>query len=248
MEKKFADYTQEQAVAQLAKVTQELENFTYIVSHDLQAPLRSVVNFSRLLQERYDGMFDEKGNKYFNYVTNGAEQMQKMVEGLLRYSRIATQAGESSKWPLYDIVGQAHVSLKEKINQSKAVVRISEGLPEVFCEPKQIADVFYILIDNAIKFQPEGRHPEIWVDAQKQEDGHYVILVKDNGIGIDPSRYEDVFHIFRQLNKPTEYPGLGIGLALAKKIIERHGGAMWVESKVGEESTFFFTIAGGDDE
>lgn len=228
----------------LEALQKEFENFAYIVSHDLQAPLRSVVNFSKLLQERYQDVFDEKGNKHFGYVIDGAAHMQQMVEGLLSYSRLNTTHLEPSTVSLSNILGKVHVGCKAEIAQSQATINTVGELPEIHGEIERIMQVFQHLVDNAIKFQLPGQKPEIWIEAAKQPDGYYLISVKDNGIGIDPKKFQEVFTMFRRLNKVSEYPGLGIGLTLAKKIIELHNGAMWVESELGKGSIFYFTIPG----
>ena len=238
---KYSELTREQLVEQLSKVTAEFECFAYIVSHDLQAPLRSIVSFSKLLKDRHQNSFDEKSNRFFNFIIDSASHLQGMVEGLLLYSRLGTKGEEFTQVSLNSVLEQVIRNSIEEITQSKTILHI-QHLPDRVCDPAQIKTVLQVLIDNAIKFQTAGHVPEIWIDSEFGDDKSCVVRVRDNGIGIAPNKFNEIFNIFRQLNKPSEYTGLGLGLALAKKIIERHKGKIWVESELGKGSTFFFTL------
>lgn len=222
----------------------ELEQFVYIVSHDLQAPLRAIVSFSKLLQERYQGVFDEKGKKHFNYVVHGAEQMQQMIDGLLQYSRINTQPLNKSDVLLSALIDLILGLEREKILASQAHVTVGSNLPMVTCDKEQVVRILAHLLDNAIKFQPVGQKPEVTIDATMQEDGMCLVSVSDNGIGIEEKDFDKIFEVFSHLNHPSEYRGIGMGLPLAKKIIEKHNGELWVTSNKGKGSTFYFTIPG----
>lgn len=226
----------------LTLLAKEFENFVYIISHDLQAPLRSITNFSKLLQDRYAGSFDEKGNKHFHYVVHAAETLQKMIDGLLAYSRINTHKEPLECISLAKVFVLAKAACQEQLSASGANLTVDSSLPSVFCDVKQMTAVFQHLLLNAMIFQPPGQRPDIHVTRSTHEKGEHCIAVRDNGIGIAPNHTTEIFEVFRRLNRPDAYPGIGIGLALAKKIIERHQGNIWAESALGKGSTFFFTL------
>lgn len=223
------------------ELRREFEEFVYIISHDFQAPLRGVVNFSELLRARYDGHFDEKGNKHFSYVINGSRDMQEMLGGLMHYSRTITQPKFFEVISLSEIMDEAKHNLNDEILSSNAVINIKDSLPDIYCDATQMILLLTALIDNAIKFQPKDKRPEISIEVEDQGQD-YLISISDNGIGIAQNKFEEIFKVFRRLNKACEYSGIGMGLVIAKKIIENHGGDIWVKSELGEGSAVYITM------
>jgi PAS domain S-box-containing protein len=228
----------EKAVEELQRSNAELEQFAYVASHDLQEPLRMVSSYTQLLERRYKDKLDADANDFINYAVGGAERMQELLNDLLVYSRVGTRAKPFKRTDMEAVLEAALANLQVTIKDSKA--RVShDPLPAVMADEVQLVQVFQNLIGNAIKFRGE-KPPRIHVSA-KQVDSEWVFAVKDNGIGIEPQYFDRVFLIFQRLYR-EEYPGTGTGLAIAKKIIERHGGRMWVESQPGKGSTFYFSI------
>ncbi len=224
---------------ELARSNTELEQFAYIASHDLQEPLRMVASYTQLLAERYGGKLDENADKFLGYAREGALRMQVLIRDLLSFSRVV-QAGVTGKNVDCDMaLEEALQSLTAAIEESCAVVT-HDQLPNVWADQTQIAQVFQNLIGNAIKFH-DGAPPECAVSAEKS-GRNWLFSVSDNGIGIAPEYAENIFVVFQRLHARTEYPGNGIGLAICKKIIQHYGGTIWVESRVGEGSTFKFTL------
>ncbi len=218
----------------------DLEQFAFIASHDLQEPLRMVVSFTQLLAQHYEGRLDEKAKKYMAYAVDGAVRMKRLVEDLLVYSRINAGASPVDVADSHSILDEAIRNLAATIEESKAIVT-GEGLPIVRVNALQLVQVFQNLVSNAIKFRGEGL-PRVHVSAR--DGGHeWIFSVRDNGIGIDRQYADRIFVIFQRLYTRQEYPGTGIGLAVCKRIVERHGGKIWFESELGKGSTFFFTIS-----
>jgi PAS domain S-box-containing protein len=224
---------------ELTSVNKDLEQFAYIASHDLQEPLRAVSGFVTLLQQRYSGKLDEKADSYINSAVEGASRMQALINGLLEYSRVGSRGNVPAPANTDDALKEALASLQTLIQESGAIVT-SDPLPRVRADVIQLTHVFQNLIANAIRFRSE-RLPEIQVGARRQE-GAWLFWVRDNGIGIDPKYNERIFIIFQRLHTRSKYPGTGIGLAICKRIVERHGGTIWVESQPGQGSTFYFTL------
>lgn len=226
-------------IEELARSNSELEQFAYVASHDLQEPLRMIASYLQLLQRKYRGQLDEKADKYIYFAVDGASRMQSLINDLLEFSRVTTKAGEiepaSSEAILKTVLSDLDLVIKEK----GASVSY-DPLPEIIADSTQIAQIFQNLISNAIKFRSE-EPPQIHISA-KQEKDYWLFSVKDNGIGIDPKYSERIFEVFKRLHKREEYPGTGIGLSICKKIVERHGGRIWVESEPGKGSTFCFTL------
>lgn len=223
----------------LERSNKELESFAYVASHDLQEPLRSISSYMQLVERRYKEKLDDKGRDFIQRAVNGALHLQEMINDLLTYSRI-TSRGESFELnSLEKILDQVLANMSPAIEQKNAVVTRSP-LPELTCDESQIHRLFQNLISNAIKFCSRSR-PVIRIAAEKQKD-HWLLSVKDNGIGIASSQQETIFKIFQQLNNKGKYPGTGVGLAICQKIVERHEGKIWVESNPGKGSTFFFTL------
>jgi light-regulated signal transduction histidine kinase (bacteriophytochrome) len=223
----------------LTRSNADLQQFAYFASHDLQEPIRAVAGFCQLLAEKYGGHFDAKGQQWLEYVVDGAKHMQALVQGLLRFSRVETESRPFVATPATDVVEQAVENLKALIQESGAHITWSE-LPAVKVDPVQLVAVFQNLIGNAIKFRGT-EPPRIHVSAERNR-AEWVFHVRDNGIGIDPKHHKRLFVMFQRLHRRHEYPGTGIGLALCKRIVERHGGRMWLESEPGKGSDFYFAI------
>ncbi len=224
---------------ELEIVNQELEEFVSTVSHDLQAPLRSLTMFAELLAKEYQDELDEVGAKYIQHIANSGMRMQTLIQDLLLYAR----AGKSEQtWVSVDlnsILDKVTQDLQAAIAATQAVI-IAEDLPTIFVNPSEIAQVFQNLINNGIKFCSE-QQPRIEIKAQQQAE-NWLISVKDNGIGIEPEFQEQIFQVLQRLHPPEAYPGTGIGLAICQKIIQRYDGKIWVESQPGKGSTFYFTF------
>lgn len=244
----FRDVTERRAMerdlarhaAELARSNAELEQFAYIASHDLQEPLRMVASYVQLLQRRYVGKLDAEADEFIAYAADGAARMQRMIEDLLEYSRVGRKAKPMETVDCDAVVNEALGNLRRAIEESGAKVS-REPMPIVRGDPSQLVRLFQNLIGNAIKFR-NGRAPEVRLHAAAEDDDSWRISVRDNGIGIDPGYSDRIFAIFQRLHGRDRYPGTGIGLAICKKIVERHGGRIWVESRPGDGSTFHVTL------
>jgi hypothetical protein len=238
-ERKRAERRLADKVEELARSNRDLEQFAYAASHDLQEPLRMVASYTQLLAERYGGKLDENADKFLGYAREGALRMQVLIRDLLAFSRVV-QAGVTGKNVDCDVaLEEALQSLTAAIEESGAVVTHT-ALPNVWADQTQMAQVFQNLIGNAIKFR-NGAPPKCAVSVEKS-GRNWLFSVSDNGIGIAPEDAGNIFVAFQRLHARTEYPGNGIGLAICKKIIEHYGGTIWVESQVGQGSTFKFTL------
>ena len=238
-ERKRAEDKLRGVLAELERSNKDLEQFASIASHDLQEPLRMVASYTQLLAERYEGQLDEKAKKYIAYVVDGAVRLQRLVNDLLAYSRVGTRGNPIETTDAHALLGEAIRNLATTIEESKAIVT-NEDLPMVRADAPQLGQVFQNLLANAIKFRGED-FPRVHVSA-RDEGREWVFSVRDNGIGIDRQYAERIFVIFQRLHTRQEYPGTGIGLAVCKRIVERHGGKIWFESEPGKGSTFFFTV------
>jgi len=225
--------------ANLARSNQELEQFAYVASHDLQEPLRKIAGFTELLANRYKGTFDEKGESYMAYIVDGATRMRSLINDLLGYSRVMRSTRELADTDCSAVLSRVLRDLEPAIKESNAEV-VCGPLPVILADQSQLGQLLQNLIGNAIKYRGAAP-PKVVINALQQQGG-WLFSVTDNGIGIAPEFYERVFAIFQRLHTRTEYPGTGIGLAVCQKIVERHGGRIWVESTVGTGSTFFFTM------
>ncbi len=222
----------------LQRSNKELEQFAYVASHDLQEPLRMISSFTQLLSMRYSNKLDTEAQEFIKFAVDGALRMQTLINDLLQYSRIGTRGKNLSFIDLNDILKQTLSNLRITINERAALVTIDE-LPIVFADGGQMIQLFQNLIGNALKFC--NTSPRIHISAKEEAD-YYLLMVKDNGIGIEPQYYERIFQIFQRLHPKDEYGGTGIGLAICRRIIERHGGKIWVESEHGEGTIFKFTL------
>ncbi len=238
-EQKRAEQALDKKAQDLARSNADLEQFAYVASHDLQEPLRMVANFTQLLADRYRDRLDEDGVEFIEYAVDGATRMQRLIQDLLTYSRVGTRGKTFEPTDCNEVLGAAVANLQLAIEESGAVVT-HEELPTVTADASQMGQLFQNLVGNAIKFRG-GAPPRVHVSARRQPF-RWLFAVRDNGIGIDPAFADRIFVIFQRLHNRGEYPGTGIGLALCKRIVERHGGKIWVESQPGRGATFFFTI------
>jgi PAS domain S-box-containing protein len=223
---------------ELLRSNKELQSFAYVASHDLQEPLRMVSSFTQLLAQRYKHQLDQNAQEYIQFAVDGAQRMQQLLMGLLEYSRINSKGKAFENIDLNKVLEKALNNLSLLINERNAVIKI-DSLPNIIADEIQIMQVFQNFIANAIKFSNDS--PKIFISS-KTESKEYVFSIKDKGIGIETDYFEKIFQIFQKLHTKEQYEGTGIGLAICKRIIERHGGTIWVESKLGKGSTFFFTI------
>jgi signal transduction histidine kinase len=234
-----AEQAQDAALSDLHRSNQDLEQFAYVASHDLQEPLRMVASYTQLLAQKYGGQLDDKAQSYIHYAVDGATRMQGLINDLLTYSRVNTQGRPLEPTDSHAVLGEALRNLTVSIEESGAIVT-NDDLPVVRADASQLQQVFQNLIGNAIKFRGKTS-PHVHVAARK-EGREWLFSVMDNGIGIDPQHAERLFVIFQRLHTRQEYQGTGIGLAVCKRIVERHGGSIWFESEPGKGSTFYFTL------
>lgn len=224
----------------LKKSNQELEQFAYIASHDLQEPLRMIAGFLRLLEDRYKSSLDEKARNYIEHAVDGATRMSRLISDLLLYSRVERRGKQAEPVDTNSALELALANLRISIQESGATVT-KDKLPTIQGNPAQLVQLFQNLIGNAIKFRRKGVAPRIHIGCDPQ-DGRWLISVRDNGIGIAPEYRERIFMIFQRLHGRKDYPGTGIGLAICKKIVEQLGGSIWIESVPDEGSTFYCTF------
>lgn len=224
---------------ELKRSNEELEQFAYIASHDLQEPLRMVSSYTQLLGKRYESQLDDEAREFIKYAIDGALRMQRLIHDLLKYSRINTQGMPKELTDSHSALGKALQNIFASIEENRALITNDE-LPTVYADSTQLMQLFQNLIANAIKFKG-AETPHVHISAK--DLGHeWLFSVKDNGIGIDKKYEEKVFVIFKRLHTRKEYPGTGIGLAVCKRIVNRHGGRIWFESELNKGTTFYFTI------
>ncbi len=229
----------EQLVSDLEESNERLEQFAYAASHDLQEPLRMVSTYLQLIERRYGDELDEEGEELFEYAVDGAERMRSMIDGLLQYSRVETMGDDLEPVNLAGVFDDVCEDLQVAIEESEADVTADE-LPCVKGDANQLRQVFQNLLSNAIKFSGE-EPPQVHVSAERDGE-EWIVSVADHGIGIDIDDQEQIFEVFEGLHGDRDYAGTGIGLAVCERIVERHGGEIWVESEFGEGSTFLFSL------
>jgi chemotaxis family two-component system sensor kinase Cph1 len=234
------DITERQRMEEeLKRSNADLQQFAYVASHDLREPLRNINSYVKLLEKRLKQLSDEKTHEYIHYIVDGVKRMQDLISDLLDYSKIETEGKTLRTVNMSAALNKAISNLGSPIRESGAVVTNDE-LPSVKGDASQLVSLFQNLVGNAIKYRSE-EVPHVHVSAERGED-EYVFSVRDNGIGIAPEFKEDIFLVFRRLHGRYEYSGTGIGLAICKRVVERHGGRIWVESEPGKGSTFYFSV------
>lgn len=238
--RKRLETEREQLIAELTRSNQELERFAYVASHDLQEPLRMVSSYTDLLARKYGGHMDEKAETYIGYIVEGATRMRSLINALLAYSRVDRGGTADADVDLNEIAALAIHVQREAIAETRASVDCG-ALPVVGGDAVQLQQVFHNLLGNALKFRRPDSAPVIDIRAVERA-GQVEISVTDNGIGIDPALVGKLFIIFQRLHTRAEFPGDGIGLALCRRIVERHGGRIWVDSTPGSGSSFHFTL------
>lgn len=234
-----AKQTLAEKAAELARSNADLEQFAYVASHDLKEPLRMIFSYVQLLEQRYKGRLDKDADDFIHFAVDGAKRMQALINDLLEYSRVTTRARPFAPCDCNMVLNWARENLILGIQENSATIS-SGPLPEIMADATQVMQLFQNLIANSIKFKSE-EPPHIHISCLKQ-DKEWLFSFKDNGIGFDKQYAERIFQIFQRLHTREEYPGTGIGLAIAKKIIEHHGGRIWAESKPGQGAVFYFTI------
>ena len=229
----------DKSIKELKRSNKELKQFAYVSSHDLQEPLRMVALFTQLLERRYKGKLDDEADEYIGFIVEGAHRMKYLIDDLLSFSQLNYKTKECESIELETLLDSALFNLKNSVDKNNA--QITHGpLPTITGDPNQIIQVLQNLIANAIKFN-DNNTPKIHISAKKNGN-EWIIQIRDNGIGIAPEHQDKIFEVFKRLNVREKYPGTGIGLAICKKIIERHGGRIWVKSELEKGSTFYFTL------
>jgi light-regulated signal transduction histidine kinase (bacteriophytochrome) len=244
-ERKRAEAALIQRTRELERSNAELQQFAYVASHDLQEPLRAVANFTQLLAERYAPQLDDDAREFIAFAVDGAVRMQALIHDLLAYSRVGTRSEVLEPVDCNEALGRAVSNLRISIAENAALVS-HEELPVIQADATQLVQLFQNLIGNGIKFRGVNP-PRVHVSTVRQAD-NWTFSVRDNGIGIEAQYAERIFDIFQRLHRREEYPGTGIGLAVCKKIVERHGGKIGVQSEPGKGATFFFSIPAADKE
>jgi PAS domain S-box-containing protein len=239
-DRKRADAARRGTERDLARSNLELEQFAYVASHDLQEPLRSIGGFSELVEQRYAGKLDDDGRRMIGFIRSGVERMQALISDLLSYSRAGQGALRSQQVDTRELVRETLSSLDAAVRNAGAHIEVGD-LPVVEADRAALAQLFGNLLSNALKFT-DGRHPpQVDVTAQAEDDA-WRFIVADNGLGIDPAQAERVFGMFERLHAEDQYGGTGIGLAICKRIVERHGGRIWWEPNAGGGTAFHFTL------
>lgn len=239
-EQKEAELLLEQYSTNLKHSNEELQQFAYVASHDLQEPLRMVTSYLQLLEQRYGETFDADAKDFIGFAVDGAVRMKALISDLLAYSRVETGARVFKTFDAQAVLDNVLRDLSISIEEAGATVTF-DTLPKIKADEHQIKQLFQNLIGNGIKFRSDDRKPEIHIGVKRQ-DNDWLFCVRDNGIGIEPQYIARIFVIFQRLHNRSKYPGTGIGLAVCRKVVERHNGKIWVESEVGQGTTFYFTL------
>ncbi len=240
LERRRAELSLQEHARELARSNEELQQFAYVASHDLQEPLRMVASYTQLLARRYKGKLDTDADEFISYAVDGVNRMQRLIQDLLAYSRVGTRGHEFKPLDSGQALGKALANLKALVDETGATLVIQGKLPQVMADETQLTQLFQNLVGNALKFRGKTP-PRVLVEAELQGT-EWRFTVEDNGIGIEPQYYERIFVIFQRLHGKEEYPGTGIGLAICKKIVERHGGRIGLDSQPGQGTTFWFTL------
>jgi PAS domain S-box-containing protein len=236
--KKLNDELKKKA-EELAASNRELEQFAYIASHDLQEPLRMVSSFLQLLEKKYKDQLDTAAQQYIDYAVNGADRMKILILDLLQYSRVSTNKEISTETDTREVVSQVLNDLSQKISESNAIIEVGK-LPVIIANTTQLTQLFQNLIGNGLKYNT-SEVPKMEIGCERKGN-YWQFHIRDNGIGIDPKFYQRIFIIFQRLHNKSQFSGTGIGLAICKKIVDRHGGKIWVESQPEQGSVFYFTL------
>lgn len=240
IESNLQEYTRELKIK-----NQELEQFAYVASHDLQEPLRMIASFTQLLAKRYYDKIDADANEYINFALEGTQRMQALINDLLDYSRVGRRNNPDNILNLEEIIEAVLHNLSTKIEETNAMITYDD-MPMAKGDRTQTIQLFQNLIANAVKFRKPNERPMIHIGIQ-EKDGQWQVCIRDNGIGFEMEHYERIFNIFQRLHTREEFPGTGIGLALCKKIVESHGGQIWASSAPGKGTTFYFTMKMADE-
>jgi light-regulated signal transduction histidine kinase (bacteriophytochrome) len=227
--------------AELQRSNAELQQFAYVASHDLRQPLRMVCSYLGLIQRRLGDRMDADIKEFMDYATGGASRMDRLILDLLEYSRIGRLSSDAGPVPLAEVATESLDNLQVAVREARAEITVADGLPVVTGHRSELVRLFQNLIGNAVKYRAADRVPVIEVGC-RAEGRHWLVWVKDNGIGIPADSRERVFDVFQRLVADTQYEGTGIGLAVCRKIVEHHGGKIWVEGDPGQGSTFLFTL------
>jgi light-regulated signal transduction histidine kinase (bacteriophytochrome) len=228
-----------ETLIKMQSANKELEQFAYIVSHDLQEPLRMITSFLKLLEMEMEGKLDENSKEYIHFTVDGAERMKVLINDLLEYSRIGTNSEKFTLTDFNEVVKDVLQVLEENIQETGALISV-KPLPSLPANRSLISQLFLNLIGNAIKYR-DHKIPQVEIGSIEEAE-NWKFYVNDNGIGIDPRYYDKIFVMFQRIHSKSEYKGTGIGLAICKKVVQSHGGNIWVESQPGIGSTFYFTI------
>jgi len=232
--------TTEKQAAQLKRSNDELQQFAYVTSHDLQEPLRMVSSYMQLLSKRYSGKLDKEADEFIGFAVDGANRMKQLINDLLEYSRVGTQMKPRVRTDSEMVLLKALSNLKLAISDANAEVT-HDKLPEVSADSIQLERLFQNLVGNALKYRRDDTHQRVHISAKKSEEG-WLFAIQDNGIGIPKDQFNRIFLMFQRLHTAKEFAGTGIGLSICQKIVQNHKGKIWVESEIGKGSTFYFTI------
>ena len=239
-DRKRAEKEREELIQELERSNRELQQFAYVSSHDLQEPLRTITVYAQLVQNRYQGKLDEKGAKYLTYMFNAATRMSSLITDLLAFSRVGSRVEPFQPVEMESVLNDVLTNLKVTIEESGAEIT-HDPLPQVEGDRGQLTQLLQNLVANGLKYQKKEAAPRVSISVERLDD-EWLFGVHDNGIGIDPQFYDRIFIIFQRLHKREEYSGTGMGLAICRKIVERHGGRIWVESRPGEGASFYFSL------